>query len=149
MDEFETIEEKLELLDSYVKRLVSHQAHALEEFLADLDLQWIVERGLQVSIQCVIDVSQALIKKRGLTCPAHPVDAVALLAERQIVTRELGETLVSMVRFRNVVVHAYDHVRPDLVHQFLTTRLGDFDEFSHQISNHLDGLANVEEEDEA
>lgn len=148
-DEFEAVEEKLALLDSYVERLTSHQRHELSDFLEDVDLQWVVEHGLQVSIQCVIDVSKSLIRKSGLTCPAHAVDAVELLAHRHIVSRELGETLVSMVRFRNVVVHAYDHVRPDLVHQFLLTRLGDFDQFHQQVSNYLDGLSNAEEVDEA
>jgi uncharacterized protein YutE (UPF0331/DUF86 family) len=147
MEGFDAIGKKLVLLDGYQQRLISLQKHDLEEFLNDQHLQWSVEHRLQLSIQCVIDVSQALIRKKGLTCPSHAVDVVALLAEQRLVSRELGEKLVSMVRFRNVVVHAYDHVRPDVVHQCLMTRLGDFDLFAKQILDHIDGVTQFEDEE--
>jgi uncharacterized protein YutE (UPF0331/DUF86 family) len=149
MEGFEAIEKKLVLLDGYVQRLIELQKRELGEFLDDQHLQWSVEHGLQLSIQCVIDVSQALIRKEGLTCPNHAVAAVALLGDRSIVSRDQGEKLVSMAPFRNVVVHAYDHVRPDLVHQCLMTRLGDFDLFAKQVLEHIDGFTQFEEVDEA
>lgn len=149
MQGFEAIEKRLVLLDEFQQGLISLQKHDLAEFLDDQHLQWSVEHGLQLSIQCVIDVAQALIRKKGLTCPAHAVDAVALLAEQRIVSRELGEKLVSMVRFRNVVVHAYDHVRPDVVHHCLMTRLGDFDLFAKQILDYIDGVTHFEDEEVA
>lgn len=141
----ELIQEKLELLDTYVQRLMRLQSRTLEEFREDVEAQWAVEHGLQLCIQCVVDVAKTLVRGQGQSPAGHSVDAVELLHQRGIVSAALGANLPPMVRFRNVLVHRYATVNVDLVHQFLMTGLGDFDEFSEQVLAYLDGSVGPEE----
>ena len=57
---------KLQLLESYVQHLRGYQARTREEVRSDLSLTWAIEHGLQLSIQCVIDVCHYPVADLGL-----------------------------------------------------------------------------------
>jgi len=53
----------LQLLESYIQQLQGYRQQTLEEVRGDVGLVWAIEHGLQLSIQCVIDVCQWLTEK--------------------------------------------------------------------------------------
>jgi hypothetical protein len=52
----EVIRQRLQLLDSYVQHLQGYRTRTRDEVRSDISLTWAIEHGLQLSIQCVLDV---------------------------------------------------------------------------------------------
>ncbi len=65
----ETIYSKLELLEEYIDILKDYQDYRLEEIRQDQTLKGAVERYLQVSLECMIDIGEMIISRRSLKKP--------------------------------------------------------------------------------
>ena len=124
---------RLRKLDSYLRALRQMQTVPLDEYLNDDNLQTIVERKLQLAIQACMDIASYLIGQLGLTAPEESYNVFAVLGREGVISGELAGRMVSMVRFRNILVHDYLEIDPTIVHQNLRTELEDFDRFSREI----------------
>src|SRR5207248_7623970 len=69
------------------------------------DLTWAIEHGLQLSIQCVIDVCHYLVADLALGVPATSQEAIELLRDAGVFPATFADMLVQMARFRNLLVH--------------------------------------------
>lgn len=124
---------RLRKLDGYLRALRQLQAVPLDEYLADDDIQTIVERKLQLAIQACMDIASYLIGQLGLTAPDEPHNVFAVLGQEGVVGEQLAGRMVGMVRFRNILVRDYLDIDSALVHRSLTGELDDFDQFSREI----------------
>ncbi len=124
---------RLQKLDSYLRTLRQMQAVSLEEYLGDDNIQTIVERKLQLAIQACMDIGGYLIGQLGLTAPDEPQNLFAALGREGVISRELADRLVDMVRFRNILLHDYLEIDSVIVYHNLSEELGDFDQFSQEI----------------
>ena len=136
----ETTRAHLNLLETYVQRLLRWHGTTLEQLETDPEREWAVVHGLQLCAQCVIDISQHTIAELNLGSPGKSVEAIKVLRNAGAFTPELAETLTSITRFRNVVVHKYAEVDLKIVHSALETELRDFGEFARQLLDYLDQL---------
>ncbi|MBA2703866.1 MAG: DUF86 domain-containing protein [Blastocatellia bacterium] len=66
MVDADTIARRLRVLRDYIQKLRRFQAMTLDEIAGDYVIYWAVLRGLQVAIQCVIDVTSHLHTELGL-----------------------------------------------------------------------------------
>jgi len=135
------VHQKLQLLEDYVRQLRRFRERTLEEVSADLGLAWAIEHGLQVSIQCVIDVCQYLVAQLALGVPNTSEEAVDLLRKAGVFPNEFAQTLVRMIRFRNILVHVYAKVDVEIVRNNLQNHLDDFVRFAEHVLHFLDSLA--------
>jgi uncharacterized protein YutE (UPF0331/DUF86 family) len=124
---------RLRKLDSYLRTLRQMQAVPLDEYLSDDNIQTIVERKLQLAIQACMDIASYLIGQLGLTAPDEPHNVFAVLGQEDVISRGLSNRMVSMVRFRNILVHDYLEIDSTIVHRNLTGGLEDFDQFSPEM----------------
>ena len=62
------------------------------------------------------------------------------LARLNIIPSALGELLAKAASFRNVLVHIYEKVNPEIVVENIPLILRDFPEFSSCIYDYLDSL---------
>jgi len=129
--------QKLQLLEAYVHNLrgFTHRSH--DDLRNDVGLAWAVQHGLQVSIQCVIDVCQLLVAGLALGPPASSVEAMDLLRDAGVFPAPFAQTLGRMARFRNVLVHAYAQVDLKRVHESLMGQLDDFGRFAADVLSFL------------
>ncbi|MBI4602784.1 MAG: DUF86 domain-containing protein [Planctomycetes bacterium] len=127
------IRHRLELLEGYVQGLRALRGRTLEEVQKDVSVAWAVQHGLQISIQCVIDICQQLVAALALGSPSSSIEAVDLLRDAGIFPAALAQTLVQMARFRNVLVHAYAQVDLRRVHANLVNHVDDFGRFAQHI----------------
>lgn len=125
----EVIEEHLRSLEDSVRRLRGYQYRSNLDLLADDEAMLAVERLFQIAIQNVIDICVHLVSALALGTPNDAPEAVQMVASGGIVSREFGQTLVSMIRFRNILVHLYTRVNREKVCEHLHTGLDDFDRF--------------------
>ena len=124
---------RLHKLDSYLRTLRQMQAVPLDEYLSDDNIQTIVERKLQLSIQACMDIASYLIGQLGMTAPDEPHNIFAVLGQEGVISRALSGRMVAMVRFRNILVHDCLEIDGTIVHHNLTEELEDFDQFSKEI----------------
>ena len=100
----------MHLLEGYVEQLQGYRQRTLADVRGDVGLAWAIEHGLQLVIQCVIDVCHYLVAGLALGTPATSQDAIALLRDTGVFPAAFAHTLVHMARFRNILVHLYAQV---------------------------------------
>jgi len=130
---------KLSKLRRYQRFLKELQATSIEAFATDFKIRGAVERYLQVSVECVIDVGNEIISSLQLQRPERYRDIPHILAEARVIPKTFAERVASMIGFRNLLVHDYASVNLNLVYEFLQTRLPDFDVFTMYIGKWLKG----------
>ena len=126
---------RLQKLENYARHLSQLQQAPLSEYLDDENLQTIVERRLQLSIQVCMDIASYLIAQLGLNSPDEPENVFTVLGREEILPKDLAQRMVGMVRFRNILVHDYLEIDSTLVHAHLQAELDDFDQFAQHITN--------------
>lgn len=119
------LNDKLLLIEASLKGVT------LKDFIANQFMQAGTERLLQLSIETIIDISERIIALEGV----GPVDSSASAIKRlvQIGIIDSEEPFVNMVRFRNFIVHEYEHIDPTLVYTLAVKNIDDFRNFSTQI----------------
>lgn len=126
------VQRKLALMDQQLVRLESHlQNVTREQFVADWALRTISERTIQVCAEIMIDVAERIIALAGSGPTATAVEAIERLEQMKIL--QSAEPYRSIVRMRNVIVHGYDEVNPEILYAAATGRLGDFRRFRDEI----------------
>lgn len=111
-------EAALFVLREYRARFPTHAAYE-----ADPRAQDIVERNVQVVVQCVIDLADALVTEMKWGRPTTAGEAVELLVRHRALPRSLGTSLQRWIRLRNVVVHEYAAIDNTRVHRAVRDRL--------------------------
>lgn len=123
----------MQRLDGYLKSLRQLQRISLEEYLADENIQAIVERRLQLAIQICLDIANYLIAHLRLAAPEELPNVFDILGREGIIPADLAHRMVGMVRFRNILVHNYLEIDAHRVYRHLSEDLDDFDRFARVI----------------
>ncbi|MCK4478088.1 DUF86 domain-containing protein [Candidatus Bathyarchaeota archaeon] len=129
---------KLSKLRGYQRFLRKLQTTSMEDFTSNFTIRGAVERYLQVSIECVIDIGNEIISSLQLQRPESYRDIPYILAEAKIIPKTFAETIASMTGFRNLLVHDYASININLVYEFLQTKLPDFETFTKHIAKWLE-----------
>jgi uncharacterized protein YutE (UPF0331/DUF86 family) len=85
--------------------------------------------------QIIIDLAFHLCSFNKLHEPLNYKDAFWVLAENELVPRELADRLAEWAGLRNVIAHLYDEVEESRLFEILQDDLGVFDEFIEIIEN--------------
>jgi len=131
------VEQKLHDLDRYLKHLEKYKGTTAQELERNLDLAWIIEHGLQLCIQIVLDIGNHILAEEGIVVDEYS-DIFAELARMNILPEKFAQDISGMAGFRNILVHEYAKVNKAKVAEVLNHRLGDFREFARYIVKYLD-----------
>lgn len=123
-------------LDEALQTLRGHQGRSLEELASDREERWVIERGLQLCVQNVLDVATHLVASAGRDVPDY-ASAIDQLAELGILSRDFVAEFRAVAGFRNVIVHGYLEVDVEIVHRLLNERLDDFATFATRVNEYL------------
>lgn len=115
------------------------------DFDEDPYLRDIVERNLEVSAQCCIDISHRIISIKGARKPIDHYDAILRMGELGVLPADFARQLAPVAGFRNVLVHEYVAVDWDEVYEALH-RLEDFERFARSVRRWLANGATPSEE---
>ena len=124
---------KLSKLQQYLNYLRELQKSSFEDFVSDFKITGAVERYLQVSIECMIDIGNEIISSLQLRRPERYRDIPYILARSGVIPERFADTMASMIGFRNLLVDDYATINLKLVYEFLQTKLTDFEEFIRYI----------------
>jgi uncharacterized protein YutE (UPF0331/DUF86 family) len=131
----ELVAKKLAFVETCVSELRSlARPEAIE---SDVRERRFIEHTLQISIQAALDVASHIVSDQRLGEPRTNHEMFALLASHGWLTSELARRLRAAVGFRNVVVHGYTAVRPDVVRDVVENHLDDLLAFTTQVRTRL------------
>jgi uncharacterized protein YutE (UPF0331/DUF86 family) len=126
------IQRKLALLDDQVQKLKKHTSElSFQDFENDWVIRSMSERALQVAAEIMIDIAECIIAIEHAGPVTSSVQAIQKLSELGVIAS--AETYSSIVRFRNLIVHEYEEVDPQILYTIITTRLEDFHTFRDEI----------------
>ena len=134
MVDADTIARRLRVLRDYIQKLRRFQAMTLDEIAGDYVIYWAVLRGLQVAIQCVIDVTSHLHTELGLDVEDSYEGVMRGLGAAGVLPKDFAARISSMPKFRNVLVHDYIRVDEHKVYENLQGGLDDFERFIMHIT---------------
>jgi len=134
----QTICRRLHALEAYTVELERLGATlSRETFDAQLSAQWMVEHGLQLAIECVLDIGSHLVAGEQLGSPQSYREVIELLGERSVLPGDFVGRTRGMPGFRNILVHDYLAVDPSVVWEMLHTGPAQFREFIGHIAAHI------------
>jgi uncharacterized protein YutE (UPF0331/DUF86 family) len=134
MVEREIIVRRLTFLEEYCNDLdEARQTINWEKFSHDKVVRRYVERTLHMAVEACLDIANHIISYEGYREPVDNKDVFQVLFEQNILDERLMENLKKMAQFRNVVVHDYIRIQPEIVYAILQKNLGDILGFASTI----------------
>lgn len=120
---------KLDQIEHHLERIRSLPDLSLEAFKNDAATQDIFLFNLTQAIQNCIDIATHIVSDEGWGMPGTQSEGFDILKEKGVIQGELAERLVSMVGFRNRVIHEYETLDLDIVYDIWRNRLRDIEGF--------------------
>ncbi len=121
---------KVETLERCPARIDAAQERA---GLDALDRQDIVVLNLQRAVQAMLELAAHVVAREGLGVPDELAASFELLKRAGILGDDLADRMRRMTGFRNVAVHQYRKLDPDIVDSIVRNRLGDLRAFAKAI----------------
>lgn len=130
----------LSLLNKLQKILskLDRMEFTLEELTNNADIQDLVDRRMQISIETCIDMATHLASGLNLPGQDTAADVFKLLAEEKILEKELSEKMAGACGFRNILVHEYLTINYNIVFQNYKHNLDDLREFAKSVVEFLE-----------
>jgi uncharacterized protein YutE (UPF0331/DUF86 family) len=128
---------KLADLESYQEQIKEYENITVAQYRNDWKTQRIVERTLQIMIETCADIATHIISDQKFRVPDTYADIFRVLSYVVVLKEEFVERLIKMVRFRNIVVHDYERIDPEIVVGILHKHLSDFSHFNNTIVNFI------------
>ena len=123
-------------LSERLRRLEPIREKSLDEFLQDVYLRDIVERNLEIAIQCCIDIANRLISLERAPKPRDSYESILRLGELDVLPPAFARELAPIAGLRNILAHEYLAIDWYLVYERLQ-RLNDLDRFADYLRGWL------------
>jgi len=132
------IEEKIESLRRYVKRIEQKRAPSVDALREDWDTQDILTVNLTRAVQICVDIAAHLMASTNQPPPDTMAGAIAELETLKIIPDSLSHRLQGAVGFRNIAIHAYRSIDWEIVHTITHDHLGDFRTYARAVLEHVE-----------
>ncbi len=126
------IQRKFALLDKHLIELQKHLKDiSFSTFQNDWALRSMTERALQVMVEIVIDIAERIIALENAGPVATSSQAIRQLVELGIL--KSAEPYEDMIKFRNIIVHQYEEIDPEIIYNIAKNKLDNFRQFRNEI----------------
>jgi len=132
MAEQKALQKLLEQLEEHLLT-IDQMSFTLEELLSSIDIQHLIERRLQLSIETCIDIASQVAAEKKLPGRERAADVFLLLGKHKIIDEKLAEKLARAVGFRNILIHEYAKINHHMVYHYYKQDLDDLRKFAQQI----------------
>lgn len=136
----EVVQDRLQYLRTIIRRLDEIREVPRQEFLDSYQRQWVVERGLQLAVQVILDIGTHILSGHFNVHPRDHEDVFRLLARHGVLPEDLERRLRGMGSFRNILVHAYLEIDVEIVYGLLRGDSLAFRDFANVIDEWLKGV---------
>ena len=129
---------KLSTLDEYLKQIAEYTSITVQAYAGDWKTQRIVERTFQMMIETCLDIGGHIISDEKMRVPETYADIFRILVENGILSKTHLVAFERMAKFRNIVVHDYEKIDPEIVVAILRNHLQVFEVFKSSVIAYLD-----------
>ena len=135
MTDADLVEKKLAFIETCVREL--RQLSQPERIAHDIREERFVAHTLQIAIQAALDIASHIVSDGRLGEPRTNRELFDLLQRHHWLSSVLTDTMRQMVGFRNIVVHGYQSVDPEIMRDIVEHRLDDLLAFTAAIKSRL------------
>lgn len=129
----EDVQSKLDIIPGNLEKLEILRAKGYEEFASDFRNIDSALHRLQTSIQALVDIGAYIIASLGLRAPGTSGEVIDILVERNLLEEEQRDRYISMIQFRNRIVHFYNDIDLKLLYKILQEELVDIRELYRRL----------------
>jgi len=134
----ETVTERLKKLEEVLGKLREKAGTTLEEYREDTDIQWIIERGLELASSMIFDIGNHILAGAYQTPVGEYEKILEKLHAKRVISNSLYEELRGLGGFRNVLVHGYLSLNMELVFRHYQKALTSFPKFIAEVEQWLE-----------
>ena len=91
--------------------------------------------NLQRGCEAVSDLAMYIVSTRKLGLPQNKREAFKLLEDNQIIDKNMSKNMQNMIGFRNIAVHDYKDIDPEILKDVIENHLNDLLDFARIILN--------------
>jgi uncharacterized protein YutE (UPF0331/DUF86 family) len=124
------LQEKLALLNEYLEDLEAEKQITLTELKENKVRRRYIERTLQIAVEACLDIGSHIIADLKLREPEDYKDIMTVLCEAGYLPLERLDRFKRMAQFRNVVVHDYARIDPEILYGILQKNLAELHFFA-------------------
>lgn len=121
----EDVQSKLDIIPENLEKLEILRAMGYEKFTSDFRNIDSALHRFQTSIQALVDIGGYIIASLGLRTPGTSGEVIDILVENGLVRVEQRDRYISMIQFRNRIVHFYNDTDLKILYQILQEELID------------------------
>jgi len=129
------LQEKLALLTEYLDDLKTEKQITLKELKENKVLRRYVERTLHIAVEACLDIGSHIIADLKLREPEDYKDVMVVLCEAGYLPQDKLDSFKRMAQFRNVIVHDYARIDPEILYGILQKNLTDLHLFAGAIKD--------------
>jgi len=133
----ESVIERLKKLEEVLAKLGERARITLEEYQRDTDARWIIERGLELGSSAILDIGNHVLAGAFQISVEEYEQILERLREKDVISPDLHSELRGLGGFRNILVHGYLTLNPDLVYEHYRRALRSFPRFIAEIERWL------------
>lgn len=127
------LEARLRRLTQVTRRLRRYRERGSDQLARDEELQWLVERGLQLGCEIVLDTANHVLAGAFGRSTETYEQLLDSLAAEEVMSPELRADLRGLGGFRNVLVHGYLEIDPARVTAALEKAPEQFERFATEL----------------
>lgn len=131
------VEKKLRKIEDFLRELKIVQIDDFDRFKEDIVIKRFIERNRELSIEQMVDIGKHVISGLDLEEPETYSECFDILSKASIIPENMSDIFKSMVRLRNILIHAYDNVDDSITYGIYKKRLEDFKLFINTIREYL------------
>ena len=131
----QVIKRKLKELEQnliYLKQ-ISHDIN-LENLKSDMIRYWGIERGIQICIECIMDISNIIISVSNKEKPDTYREIMLMMSELNVVSEKFSKRLANMAGFRNILVHDYTKIDSQVIFNILKNDIDVFVKYTVDVN---------------
>jgi uncharacterized protein YutE (UPF0331/DUF86 family) len=133
----ELVRKQLKELKTYLQQLEKYKSIEAQELSDNLELAWVIERGLQLSIQLILDIGNHILAEEGIMVENYS-EIFDKLVKIEVLPEGFADKIKGMAGFRNILVHDYLEVDKEIVAQVVNNNLDDFYKFAQYVYSYLE-----------
>jgi uncharacterized protein YutE (UPF0331/DUF86 family) len=127
-------------MNQYLAELSEYGSITLEDYRTLRERQLAIERLIQLIVQTGIDINYQILKCLDIESPNNARDALFQIVELGILEEHLAVQLTESIKLRNLLVHLYKKIDPDIVHSSIANILRYYPRYQRSIVQYLDSL---------
>lgn len=125
----EDIQTKIDVILDNLEKLNTLKTKTYADFVSDFRNVNSALHLLQTSIQALLDIGSYIIASLGLKTPNTNTEIIKILGEAGHIAKDSVETYIKMSKFRNRIVHLYNHIDTEELYNILVNELDDIKGF--------------------